>query len=135
MYLLVYLDVWLRARSSYLEAEKYLYWYEHPEAKISALKEKYEREKKKLDKKLSEMKISREDYDREIEILNFNQQREMEESSIKYAYIWFQTTVELFSPPESKWVKLARKKMPLAKSLWQKELESKGIKVEHYMLE
>jgi hypothetical protein len=59
----------------------------------------------------------------------------MEESSIKYAYIWFQTTVELFSPPESKWVKLARKKMPLAKSLWQKELESKGIKVEPYMLE
>jgi len=135
MYLMIYLDVWLRARHSYLEGEKYLYWYEHPEAKITALKEKYEKEKKKLDEKLSKMKISREDYDREIEILNFNQEREMEENPIKYAYVWFQTTVELFSPPESKWVKLARKKLPIAKSLWQKELESKGIKVEPYMLE
>ncbi len=135
MYLMVYIDVWLRARSAYLEGEKYLFWHEHPEEKEKAIKEKYEKEKKELDEKLSKMKISKEDYDREIEILNFNQEREKEESSIKYAYIWFQTTVELFSPPESKWVKLSKEKLPVAKSLWKKELESKGIEVKDYMLE
>lgn len=135
MYLMIYIDVWLRARSAYLEGEKYLYWYENPEVKEKTLKEKYEKEKKKLDEKLSKMKISREDYERELEILNFNQEREMEESAIKYAYIWFQTTTELFSPPESKWVKLARQKLPLAKELWKRELEAKGIEVKEYMLE
>jgi len=70
-----------------------------------------------------------------MDIIKFNYEREMEESSIKYAYIWYQTAVELFSPPRSKWVKLAEKKMPEAKKLWRQELTSKGIKVEDYMLE
>ncbi|OGS20645.1 MAG: hypothetical protein A3J83_08195 [Elusimicrobia bacterium RIFOXYA2_FULL_40_6] len=135
MYAMVYIDVTLRARSAYLEAEKYSYWHGHPEAKKQALQEKLNVEIKKLDVKLAKKKISKEDYDRETEVAKFNHGRELEESSIKYAYVWYQTVIELFSPPESKWVKLSRQKLPAAKTLWRKELESKGIKVEDYMLE
>lgn len=135
MYLLVYIDLVLRARHAYLEAEKYYFWYEHPEEKQKALQEKFNLEKSKFDKKLLKKKISKEEYERNLEIAKFNLERELEESAIKYAYIWYQTAVELFSPPESKYVRLSRKKMETARELWKKELESKGIKVEPYMLE
>ena len=59
----------------------------------------------------------------------------MKESSLKYAYVWFQTAVELFSPPESRWVALSREKMVLAKELWKKELDAKKIPYQDYMLE
>ncbi|MDI6641037.1 MAG: hypothetical protein QME68_01830 [Elusimicrobiota bacterium] len=135
MYLMVYIDVVLRARHAYLQAEKYFYWYEHPEEKQKELLEKFNKEKQVLDEKLSKNKISKQVYTRELEIAKFNYDRELEESAIKYAHVWYQTTVELFSPPESKYVKLARKKLPVARELWKKELHSKGIKVEDYMLE
>ncbi len=59
----------------------------------------------------------------------------MKESSLKYAYVWFQTAVELFSPPESRWVVLSRQKMAVAKELWKKELAAKKIPYQDYMLE
>jgi len=135
MYAMVYVDVMLRARTAYNEAEKYYYWHENPEAKKQDLKTKYDNEIKALDARLSKNKIKKEEYDREIEVSKFNYDREMEESSIKYAYVWYQTVVELFSPPETKWVKLSRQKLPQARELWKKELEGKGIKVEDYMLD
>ena len=46
-----------------------------------------------------------------------------------------QTAVELFSPPNSKWVKLSSEKMPLAKEKWKQELIRKKIPFEDYMLE
>jgi hypothetical protein len=70
-----------------------------------------------------------------MELLDFSKGRKLRESSVKYAYIWYQTVVELFSPPESKWVRLARQKMPEAKELWKKELTAKKIPFEEYMLE
>ena len=135
MYAMVYFDVTMRAKSAYMEAEKYRSWHENPQAKKLALQEKLDKEMKKLEAELSKNKIKKEDYDKEAEVARFNFSRESEESSIKYAYIWYQTAIELFSPPESKWVKLARQKLPEAKALWRKELERKGIKVEDYMLE
>ncbi len=82
VYLLIYLDVVLRARHSFQEAEKA--W---------------------------------------------------SQGNYKDATTWYQTTVELFSPPESKWVKLSKTKLPEAKARWKKQLEDQGIKVEDYMLE
>lgn len=135
MYAMVYVDVVLRARHSYLEAEKYWSWYEHPELKKEALQKKFDGYKKQLDEKLSKGKINKDDYDRELEIRKFEFDRENEESSIKYAHLWYQTTIELFSPPESKWVKLSREKLPKARELWKQELQKKGVKVEDYMLD
>jgi hypothetical protein len=59
----------------------------------------------------------------------------MKESSLKYAYVWFQTAVELFSPPESRWVIRSRKRMAVVKGLWKKELDAKRISYQDYMLE
>jgi hypothetical protein len=135
VYALIYVDVVLRARSAYLEGEKYWYWYDHPQAKKEALEKEFNEEKGALDKKLARNKITKEDYDRELEVDKFNFDSKLSESSIKYAYIWYQTVVELFSPPQSRWVKLAREKMPKAKELWKKELTEKKIPFEDYMLE
>jgi len=135
VYLMVYLDVVLRARSAYLEGEKYRSWHEKPELKRTALEKKYAEEIKRAEEKLTAGKIDKEEYDRQAQAFGFNKKRELEESSIKYAYIWYQTAVELFSPPESKWVRQSREKMFKAKELWRQELIRKGIKVEDYMLE
>jgi len=135
VYLLVYIDVVLRARSAYLEGEKYWRWHEHPEEKVAYLNQQEQKELAALDKKLARKKISPDEYEQQKEIIKFNYERLRSESSIKYAYVWYQTAVELFSPPESKWVKLAREKMPRAKELWKEELRRKKILFEDYMLE
>lgn len=135
VYAMVYVDVILRARSAYLEGEKYWAWYEKPQLKEQALNAVFDKEKGGLDKKRAAGKLSQDEYNRQLEIAAFNRDRQKEESSIKYAYIWYQTAVELFSPPESRWVTLSREKMPKAKELWKQELKAKNIPFEDYMLE
>ncbi|MCS7151674.1 MAG: hypothetical protein NZ928_04770 [Endomicrobia bacterium] len=135
IYLFVYLDVLLRARSAYYEAEKYMDWYYNPEKKLNSLEKEAQIEKSKLDKLFAKNKISEEEYKIKLELIEFNKQRKLEESSLKYAYIWYKTVVDLFSPPESKWVKLARQKIPVVKQMWKEELIKKGFKIEDYMLE
>ncbi len=135
VYVIIYVDVVLRARSAYLEGEKYWSWHENPSLKELYFKQILEKEKTELKKKLDSKKIDQKEYDIQIEITEFNNKREREESSIKYAYVWYQTAVELFYPPNSKWVKLSREKMPKAKQLWREELIKKKIPFEEYMLE
>ena len=135
VYALIYADVYLRARSAYLEGEKYYSWYQDPALKKKALDEDLAKEKGKLDKKLAAGKIEKDEYAQQLDILNFDNEQKLKESSIKYAYIWYQTVVELFSPPETKYVKLAREKMPQAKEIWKKELTAKGVPFEDYMLD
>ncbi len=43
--------------------------------------------------------------------------------------------IDLFYPPQTKWVKLAKQKIEQVKQLWKKELEQKGYKIEDYMIE
>jgi len=135
VYSMVYVDVVLRAREAYLEGEKYMSWHENPALKTEALNEKFQDEKKELDNKLSNEKITQNEYVRFLEIAEFDRDRLMQESSVKYAYVWYQTAYELFSPPESKWVKLSRQKAPLAKEEWKNDLRAKKIPFEEYMLE
>ena len=135
VYALVYVDVVLRARSAYLEGEKYMSWYGNPKLKEAAVADWYAKEKSKLDGSFADKKMEKEEYDRQTEILEFTRGEKLKESSVKYAYVWYQTVVELFSPPESKWVKLAREKMPKAKELWKQELRAKNIPFEDYMLD
>lgn len=135
VYALIYTDVVLRARSAYLEGEKYWAWNEDPKLKEAGIAQWYQKEKLALDKEHSGNKITKDEFDRRLELLDFTKDRKLRESSIKYAYVWYQTAVELFSPPDSKWVKLSREKMPKAKELWRKELTDKKIPFEEYMLE
>ncbi|OGR85706.1 MAG: hypothetical protein A2901_05790 [Elusimicrobia bacterium RIFCSPLOWO2_01_FULL_54_10] len=135
LYTLVYADVVLRAREAFLQGEKYMAWHETPSLKTQSLNSKFEDEKDALDKKLAKGRIAREEFDRKLEIAAFDRDRMMEESSIKYAYVWYQTAYELFSPPESKWVRLSREKAPLAREKWKEELRSQKIPFEDYMLD
>jgi uncharacterized membrane protein len=135
VYAMIYVDVVMRARSAYLEGEKYWAWHQDPARKEQSLKAEFDKEKAALDARLARGKITQDDYTRELDVAKFNYDRKREESSIKYAYIWYQTVVELFSPPESKWVRLARQKMPRAKELWKQELKARNIPFEDYMLE
>ena len=135
MYGMIYMDVVMRAKESYREGEKYWRWAEHPEERAQFLDQKFTADKAALDARLSRGKISKDDYDRELELLQFDHAQALKESSIKYAYVWYQTAVDLFSPPESKWVKLAREKMPLAKERWKAELRAKSVPFEDYMID
>ena len=82
MYIMIYADVWFRARHSYLEAEK---------------------------------AAAANDW--------------------KMAYVWYQTAVEQFSPPNSKWVRMSKDKMPVALEKWKEDLRRKKIPFEDYMLQ
>ena len=92
-------------------------------------------EESALNKKQAAGQVAPDDYARDKELLEFRYAQMAKESSIKYAYVWYQTAVDLFSPPESKWVRLSREKMPLAKERWKAELKAQKIPFEDYMLE
>ena len=135
MYAMVYMDVVLRAKEAYFEGEKYWNWSDHPEKYVQYLETQLATDKAELQNKLTKGKISQDEYDREWQLLQFDHEQQLKESTIKYAYIWYQTAVDLFSPPTSKWVQLARQKMPQAKERWKAELRAKNIPFEDYMID
>lgn len=128
-------DVISRAKESYLEGEKYMMWAQSPEKKNEFYENDFRVKKEKLDVERGSNKISEEAYKQKLDALEFDKQYALEESSLKYAYQWYKDTYELFSPPESKWVKWARQKAPQTLELWKKELTSQGITFEDYMFE
>jgi hypothetical protein len=135
MYAMVYADVVSRAKEAYLEGEKYWAWTDNPDQRKKYLEEQLAAEKTKLQSKLNEKKLTQDEYTRRLELLEFDHQQQLKESTIKYAYVWYQTAAEQFSPPNSKWVQLAREKMPLAKERWKAELRAKNIPFEDYMID
>lgn len=135
VYGMVFVDVMLRARSAFYEGEKYWHWYEQPALKTAALNGWKADEFKRLDRAVRRGKITDEDKTKQREIVEAEYARRQKESAIKYAYIWYQTVVELFTPPESPWSRAAREKMPRAKELWKQELTARKVPFEEYMLE
>lgn len=134
-YGMIYVDVVARAREAFREGEKYSRWNERPEEKARFYEQKFMKEKAALDKRREKGKISAEDYDQDLEVLAFDRDQAAAESSLKYAYQWYKDTYELFSPPESRWVRRARYLAPAAKQKWREELRAKGIPFEEYMLD
>ncbi len=55
--------------------------------------------------------------------------------SAQLAYAWYESAATLFVPPESKWSRLAREKLPLAKERWRAELKAKGVPMDTSTLE
>ena len=132
---MVYVDVVLRARDAWMEGEKYWRWSDHPDERQAYLQQQLNGEEAALSQKQATGQLSADDYARDKELLEFRYDQMRQESSIKYAYVWYQTAVDLFSPPESKWVRLSRKKMPLAKERWKAELKAQKVPFEDYMLD
>lgn len=135
VYLMIYVDVRSRAREAFQEGVKYESWYNKPDIKKNFLDEKFTREKVELDNKLAKGKLTEQVYRQDLEILEFDHEQALKESSIKYAYQWYKDTYELFSPPESVWVRKARLLAPSMKQKWREELREKNIPFEEYMLD
>ena len=135
VYGMVYADVWLRARSAYLEGEKYLEWDRRPELKAAYLDRVLAAKQARLQGDQTAGRITAAQLQERLALARFERDEASRESSLKYAYVWFQTAVELFSPPESRWVIRSLRQMAAAKELWKKELDAKKIPYQDYMLE
>ncbi len=130
-----YADLVLRAKAAYLEGEKYMAWDKDPTLKKAALDAELAVKEKDLRERSRRLGWSPEELEQRIFLARFERDERMKESSLKYAYVWYKTAVELFTPPESRWVALCRQKAPVAKELWKKELDAKKIPYKDYMLE
>ena len=130
VYAMIYVDVVMRAREAFNEGEKYWSWHENPAQKKMVLEQELEQELARLKKEHSRGTIDTPAYDQKVKLARFTFTEKLNEISIKYAYVWYQTAVELFSPPESRWVRQSRIKMKQAKELWKEELRSNNIPFE-----
>jgi len=130
----VYVDVVLRARSAYLEGEKWLEWNRKPELKKAHFDEVLEARIKDLERERAAGLLP-EAYAKKLALARFERDQAVSESSLKYAYVWFQTAAELFTPPESRWVVMSRERMAQTRALWKKELDAKKVPYRDYMLD
>ncbi len=103
-FLMADFEVMRRAKREYLEGEKFLNFYKDPGAKATYYKDK-------LDKK---------------EITDLEYEMLMDDNALKNAYIQYKTVVDLFTPPESSWVKKARERLKEVEpeyNEWVRQLE------------
>ena len=135
VYALIYRDVVARARESFQQAETYMGWHRDPLSKEKHFQEKFTTDRADLERQLGKKKISDKEFRRRLDALEFARDFALSESSLKYAYQWYKDTYELFSPPESKWVREARKKAPEVLELWKAELRAQKIPFEDTMFE
>ena len=134
-YGIVYRDVVSRAREAYQQAEKHMVWFRDPGAKKKHFENEFNKRKAELDALHREKKISDNEYSLRLDALEFDRDFHLDESSLKYAYQWYKDAYELFSPPESKWVRMARAKAPETLELWKAELREQNVPYEDYMFE
>lgn len=128
-------DLLLRTRSAYLEGEKWTQWSRRPELKKAYFDAELAVREGELSRELAKGKLDRAAYERQVGLARFERDQAEAESSLKYAYVWYQTAAELFSPPENSWSVLARAKMTETRALWKKELDARKIPYQDYMLE
>ncbi len=128
-------DLWLRARTAYQEGEKYLLWDQRPELKAAHLDKLLAEDSARLRQDFASGRLPRGMLEERLALARFGRDEAMKESAVKFAYVWFKTAAELFSPPENRWTRLARGRMPVARNLWKKELELQKIPYQDYMLE
>jgi hypothetical protein len=121
VYAAAYVDVVLRARSAH--------------TKKAHFDEELAERQKSLETDRGAGRLTPAEFDKKLGLARFERDQEVSESSLKYAYVWYQTAAELFTPPESKWTRLSREKMKTTRELWKKELDAKKIPYQDYMLE
>ena len=102
MFLLARFDVIRRAEHEFKEGEKFYTFYKNPDIK-----------KQYYNDKLINKKITEAEYE-----------MSMEDNALKNAYVEYQTVIDLFTPPESKWVKLSRARIQEITPLYNVWVES-----------
>ncbi len=135
IYAMTRIDLVLRARAAYLEGEKWLEWSRRPELKQAHFDAELSARMDEFSAELAQGKFARAAYVRKTGLARFERDQAMAESSLQYAYVWYQTAAELFSPPENRWSIRARGKMNSTRVLWKEELEVQHVRYQDYMLE
>jgi len=128
-------DLYLRSRSAFLEGEKWMEWSRKPELKKAHFDAELAAREGELSRELAKGLLDKASHDRKAGLARFERDQAVAESSLKYAYVWYQTAAELFSPPENRWSARARVQMAEARALWKKELDAQKIPYQDYMLE
>lgn len=135
VYAAAYADLVLRARSAYLEGEKWLEWSRKPELKKAHFDGILAARERELRRERDGGRLSASAFGKKLGLARFERDSALAESSLKYAYVWHQTAAELFTPPESRWVVLSRARMKETRELWKKELDAKKVPYRDYMLD
>ena len=135
VYAMAAVDVVLRARSAYNEGEKWLEWSRRPELKKAHFDAELAARETELGREAAAGRLDAAALERKRGLARFERDEAVAESSLKYAYVWFQSAAELFTPPESRWSARARARMAETRELWKKELDAKKIPYQDYMLE
>jgi hypothetical protein len=135
VYGVAYVDLVLRARSAYFEGEKHMAWAKDGSLKKAALDRELGAREAELRARAAKEGWDAQALEQRLFLARFERDERLKESSLKYAYVWYQTAVELFTPPESKWVALCRQRSVEAKRLWKQELDAQKIPYQDYMLE
>ncbi|OGS40650.1 MAG: hypothetical protein A2506_12465 [Elusimicrobia bacterium RIFOXYD12_FULL_66_9] len=130
-----YTDLVLRARSAYLEGEKWMEWSRKPELKKAHFDAILAAREKDLTKEREAGRLAPAAFTQKMGLARFERDQALSESSLKYAYVWYQTAAELFTPPESRWVVMSRARMKETRELWKKELDAKKVPYRDYMLD
>ncbi|MFA6435248.1 MAG: hypothetical protein WCW52_11190 [Elusimicrobiales bacterium] len=129
-----YADLALRARSAGLEGDKYAAWAGEPGLKKEFLENRFSSRLSALEREAAEGLLSSADLKDKKELLLAEKEFMLGESPAKYAYIWYKTAAGDFSPPETRWTRLARKKAPEALELWKAGLRAEKIEFKDYEL-
>ncbi len=131
----VWVDLGLRAREAYAEGLKYIEWDKHPEIKAAYYDAELSSRQARLDREFQAGRVAPDAYKAKMSLLRFERDERISESSLKYAYVWFQTGCDLLSPPQSRWVRLCCGRMPTTLKRWKTELKVQGVPFEDYMFE
>jgi len=89
LYLMPRMEVTKRAKREFLEGEKFLDFYKNPDKK----------------------KIYYDEQLKNGEITEIQYRMLLEDNALKNAYVQYETVIDLFTPPESKWVKKSRQRL------------------------
>jgi hypothetical protein len=128
-------DTVLRARSAFLEGEKWMEWSRRPELKKAHFDAELAAREAALKKDLDAGRLAAADHERKVFLARFERDQAVAESSLKYAFVWYQTAAELFARPANPWARDARAKMTEARESWKKELDAAKVPYRDYMLE
>lgn len=126
-------DVALRGRAAYLEGEKWLEWSRRPELKQAHFDAVLAARERELEKHRAE--LTPEAYEKKRLLARFERDQAVAESSLKYAFVWHRTAVELFTPPETRWTRASRERLPEVREAWRREMAARGIKVADHVFQ
>ncbi len=128
-------DLWLRARSAYRQGELYLAWSRDPALQRAACDARLAREEERLRADFEAGRLDARELERRLALARLERDRAAAESPLKSAYAWFESSADLFSPPDNRWSRLSRRRLEETRELWGKELKARGIPYHDRMLE